>query len=158
PAMRARSVSYDGAGSGRPAGRPRERLHWRSPQCLVDRPPRSSRGHPMTTVRTRWSRVAQVFLPVLAIAVAGCAPSAVTSQGHEISDLYNIVFLVATAIFLFVEGLIIWAVLRYRHRPSQTELPAQIHGNNALEIIWTVIPTVIVAVLFFLSWNTLNHV
>jgi len=112
----------------------------------------------MINVRIRWSRVALVLLPALAILIAGCTPQAVTSQGREIADLYNIVFVVAAVIFLFVEGLIIWSVLRYRRRPSQTELPAQTHGNNTLEVIWTLIPTIIVGVLFLLTWNTLNHV
>jgi len=112
----------------------------------------------MFNVRIRWSRVALVLLPALAFLIAGCTPQAVTSQGREIADLYNIVFAVAAVIFLFVEGLIIWSVLRYRRRPTQTELPAQTHGNNTLEVIWTVIPTLIVAVLFVLTWNTLNHV
>ncbi len=112
----------------------------------------------MSNVRIRWSRVAQLLLPTFALLIAGCTPQAVTSQGREISQLYDIVFVFAAAIFLLVEGLIVYAVLRYRRKPSQSELPVQTHGNNALEIIWTVIPTVIVAVLFLLSWNTLNHV
>ena len=112
----------------------------------------------MTNVRIRWPRVALVLLPALAVLIAGCAPQPVTRQGAEIHDLYTIIFVIAAAIFLFVEGLIIWTVLRYRRKPGQTELPAQIHGNNALEIIWTVIPTVIVLFLFALTWNTLNHV
>jgi cytochrome c oxidase subunit 2 len=112
----------------------------------------------MLNLRIRWSRVALVLLPVLALLVAGCAPQAVTSQGREIADLYTIVFAVAVVIFLFVEGLLIWTILRYRRRPDQKELPAQTHGNNVLEVIWTVIPTAIVAVLFLMTWNTLNHV
>ena len=112
----------------------------------------------MTNVRIRWPRVALLLLPALAVLIAGCAPQAVTSQGREIADLYQIVFVVAVAVFLLVEGLIVWSVLRYRRKPNQTELPAQVHGNNALEVIWTVIPTVIVAILFVLTWNTLNHV
>ncbi len=112
----------------------------------------------MINVRIRWSRVALVVLPALAVLITGCAPQAVTSQGREIGDLYTIVLAVATVIFLVVEGLLIWSVVRYRRKPSQTELPAQTHGNNLLEVIWTVIPTAIVAVLFMLTWNTLNHV
>lgn len=112
----------------------------------------------MTNVRIRWPRVALVLLPALAVLIAGCAPQAVTSQGREIADLYTIVFVVAAVIFFLVEGVIVWTVLRYRRKPNQTELPAQVHGNNALEVIWTVIPTVIVAILFLMTWNTLNHV
>ena len=85
-------------------------------------------------------------------------PDAVTEQGREVRGLYNIVFAIAVAIFLLVEGLIVWSVLRYRRRPTDIELPTQTHGNNLVEVIWTVIPTVIVLYMFVISWQTLNHV
>ncbi len=85
-------------------------------------------------------------------------PTPVTRQGREINDLYTIVFWIAAAIFFLVEGLIIWSVVRYRRRPTDTELPPQIHGHNLAEIVWTVIPTIIVIFLFFVSWQTLNSV
>ena len=85
-------------------------------------------------------------------------PDPTTSQGRQIDELYTIVFVIAAAIFLFVEGLIVFAVVRYRRKPSDTELPPQIHGNNILEIVWTIVPTVIVLILFVLSWQTLNSV
>jgi cytochrome c oxidase subunit 2 len=85
-------------------------------------------------------------------------PIAVTEQGREIRDLYDIVFFLAAAIFLFVEGLIIWTVIRYRRKPGDDTLPAQTHGNNVAEIVWTLIPTLIVGFLFFISWQTLNSV
>ncbi|MEW5990311.1 MAG: cytochrome c oxidase subunit II [Chloroflexota bacterium] len=85
-------------------------------------------------------------------------PNAVTSQAHEIRGLYDIVFAFAVAIFIVVEALIVWSVLRYRRRPTDVELPVQTHGNNLVEVIWTVIPTAIVLFLFVISWNTLNNV
>jgi cytochrome c oxidase subunit II len=83
---------------------------------------------------------------------------AATVQGQEIRDLYNIVFFFAVVIFLVVEGLIVWTVLRYRRKPGDDDLPPQIHGNNLAEILWTAIPTVIVLFLFYVSWQTLNSV
>ena len=85
-------------------------------------------------------------------------PPPVTTQAHEISDLYNIVFAIAVAVFVAVEGLIVWSILRYRRRPTDTDLPPQTHGNNLVEALWTLIPTVIVLYLFVISWNTLNSV
>jgi len=85
-------------------------------------------------------------------------PEAATSQGREIRGLYDIVFAFAVAIFVVVEGLIIWSVIRYRRRPGDDELPVQTHGNNVVEIIWTVVPTAIVLFLFVISWQTLTHV
>jgi len=112
----------------------------------------------MSNARIRLPRFVPLGLAVVALLVAGCTPQAVTRQGAEIQSLYNIVFGVAAVIFVFVEALIVYAVLRYRRKPGDTALPVQTHGNNLLEVVWTVIPTAIVAVLFVLSWQTLNSV
>ena len=85
-------------------------------------------------------------------------PEAVTTQGERIRELYTIVFLIAAVIFFVVEALIVWTVLRYRGRPADDSLPAQTHGNPIAEIVWTVVPTIIVAILFVVSWQTLNVV
>ncbi len=85
-------------------------------------------------------------------------PVAVTEQGKMVRELYNIVFLIAAAIFFLVEGLIVWTIIAYRRKPTDTELPPQTHGNSTAEIIWTVVPTLIVAFLFVISWQTLNTV
>jgi cytochrome c oxidase subunit 2 len=85
-------------------------------------------------------------------------PPAVTEQGREISALYDIVFAIAVAIFIAVEGLILWSVFRYRRRPEDVDLPPQTHGNNLVEALWTLIPTAIVLYLFAISWGTLNNV
>jgi cytochrome c oxidase subunit 2 len=85
-------------------------------------------------------------------------PIAVTEQGAKIRDLYTIVFLIAVAIFVLVEGLIIWSVVRYRRKPGDEGLPAQTHGNNIAEFVWTIVPTLIVIFMFFVSWDTLNAI
>ena len=95
-----------------------------------------------------WSGAAQTLYP----------PEAVTEEGREISKLYDIVFAIAVAIFVAVEGLIVWSVLRYRRRPGDVDLPPQTHGNNLVEVLWTLIPTVIVLFLFAISWDTLQKV
>ncbi len=89
--------------------------------------------------------------------VAGCGsfPGA-TEQAKPVHDLYNILFVGATAIFVLVEGLIVWAVIRYRRRDDA--LPPQFHGNNLLEIAWTLGPLIIVAVLFVLSYQVITKV
>jgi cytochrome c oxidase subunit II len=85
-------------------------------------------------------------------------PEPATTQARAINDLYTIVFIIAAIIFFVVEGLIIWSVIRYRRRPGDDELPPQTHGHNLAEIVWTVIPTLIVIFLFVISWQTLNTV
>ncbi len=85
-------------------------------------------------------------------------PRAVTDRGEHIRQLYDLVFGIAVVIFFVVEGLIIWTVVRYRRKPGDDELPPQTHGNAIAEVVWTVVPTLIVAVLFVASWLTLNTV
>jgi cytochrome c oxidase subunit 2 len=85
-------------------------------------------------------------------------PKPATDRAHEITQLYDIVFAIAVAIFVAVEGLIVWSVLRYRRRPQDIDLPPQTHGNNLVEVLWTAIPTVIVLFLFVISWQSLNKV
>ena len=85
-------------------------------------------------------------------------PPPATEQAREINALYTLTFWIATAIFLLVEGLIIWSVIRYRRRGRDDTLPPQTHGHNLAEITWTVIPAVIVITLFWLSTDTLFRV
>ncbi len=88
--------------------------------------------------------------------VGGATP--VTDRAVATKALYDIVFYIAVVIFLIVETMIVFTVLRYRRKPGDEALPPQIHGNNLVEVIWTAIPTAIVLLLFVMSWQTLNTV
>ena len=60
-----------------------------------------------------------------------------------------LVLSVTLGIFLIVAGLLLYAVIRFRHRPADSERePPQIYGSNQIELSWTVIPILIVVMLF----------
>ena len=61
------------------------------------------------------------------------------------ATLFYIVFWIGAVVFVLVEGALIYAVIRYRRRPNQGD-PPQIHGHNKLEIIWTVVPALILII------------
>jgi cytochrome c oxidase subunit 2 len=82
----------------------------------------------------------------------------VTDRSESVRQLYDIVFFIAAAIFVLVELLIVYSVFRFRRKPTDTELPPQVHGNNLVEVLWTIIPTAIVLFIFVLSWQSLNTV
>ncbi len=82
----------------------------------------------------------------------------VSQQGQYVFDFYPVIFWIAVGVFILVEGLLLWIVLRYRRRPTDTELPTQTHGHSGLEIIWTLIPAIIVTALFAFTVDTLGKV
>ena len=60
-----------------------------------------------------------------------------------------LVLSVTLAIFLIVAGLLLYALIRFRHRPTDSDRePPQIYGSNQIELSWTVIPILIVVMLF----------
>jgi cytochrome c oxidase subunit 2 len=94
-------------------------------------------------------------LPIVLALVApgglgGLAPADPASpSGEAINELYWFVFGICAVVFVAVEVALVLFILRFRRRPTtpvDAEGP-QIHGNTRLEIIWTIIPSVILVVI-----------
>lgn len=114
-----------------------------------------------SVARSRLRTAFRAGLPLLIMAVlAGCLlpPEPKSEAGQDVFNLYLVILALAAIVFIGVEGFIVYAVLRYRRRPDDEELPPQVHGNNLVEIIWTAIPSVIVAIIFGVSLITLGTV
>ena len=96
---------------------------------------------------------------------AGCAsrggaPDPASTQGEDVLDLWRILLAAGVVLGVFVTGLVLWSVVRYR-RPRGAgpgDLPKQTHANIPIEVFYTVVPLVIVAVLFGLTMRTQNRV
>jgi cytochrome c oxidase subunit II len=72
-----------------------------------------------------------------------------TTPARSIFDLSILVMVICGAIFVLVAGLLVFTLIRYRHRRGYTvREPAQIYGSTQVELSWTVIPILIVVVLF----------
>ena len=72
-------------------------------------------------------------------------PDPSTPNAEAISQLYWFVFAICAVVFIAVETALILFVIRFRRRgstPPEAEGP-QIHGNTRIEIIWTIVPAVI---------------
>jgi cytochrome c oxidase subunit 2 len=73
------------------------------------------------------------------------------TPARSVFGLSTLVLGITGAIFVVVGGLLLYALVRYRHRPSEknaSQEPAQIYGSNQIELSWTVIPVLIVVMLF----------
>src|SRR5262247_1758855 len=72
-----------------------------------------------------------------------------TTPAQSIYDLSMFVLGITGVIFVVVAGLIVYAVLKFRAtRDGADREPAQVYGSNQIELAWTVIPILIVVVLF----------
>ncbi len=102
-------------------------------------------------VRKKWPWL--LGLTALVFVLAACVSDAPQDtlrpagpNARKLYDLYLLPFWVATAVFILVEGGFIYISWRYRHKKNRERMPAQTHGNSRLEIGWTILPAVILAV------------
>lgn len=70
-----------------------------------------------------------------------------SAEMRSISDLFWIMLIISGIIFIGVTGAIIISVFKFSSKPGGAE-PRQIFGNRRIEILWTAIPAVILAVAF----------
>lgn len=82
----------------------------------------------------------------------------VTEQGRQAADLYLPIFVISVIVFFLVEGLLLFVSWRFRSSKHDDALPAQTHGNNRLELVWTAIPALVVTGLFVVSTSVLLKV
>lgn len=76
-------------------------------------------------------------------------PEAVTEQGKRTTALYQATLAISFVVFFGVTAGILWAIFRYRRRGQ--EMPEQVHGSSRLEVLWTVVPVIVLVALFIPS-------
>lgn len=122
-------------------------------------PGRDPRANP----RSRWHyRYLALFgvLFTLFLLVSGCSKGKqstwdpVGPVADKQLELFNVLLWAMVAVFVFVEGALLYAIIRYRSRPGQAR-PRQVHGHLPLEVTWTIIPTILILGLGIWSVMTL---
>jgi len=73
----------------------------------------------------------------------------VSTPAFAIRELSFLVFAITTLIFIVVAGVTVYAIIRYRRGPGDDgSEPPQVYGSTQIELAWTVVPFLIVIVLF----------
>jgi len=92
---------------------------------------------------------------VQSAAGAGQSPTSMLTPlgtpAQSVLGLSMLVLGITTGIFVVVAGLLVFVLIRFRHKPSDANAaqePPQIYGSNQIELSWTVIPVLIVVMLF----------
>jgi cytochrome c oxidase subunit II len=115
-----------------------------------------------TPVRSRRALKSAGALGLLALSATACSgsrlgmPEPISVQGERMLKLWQGSWIAAFAVGAVVWGLIIWAVLFHRKRSD--DLPPQVRYNMPIEILYTAVPFVIIAVLFYFTARDENFV
>jgi cytochrome c oxidase subunit II len=98
------------------------------------------------------------ILPAVVIAVISIAvgitiglsipwfPATASTQAKKIDTLYYVLIVFSVFVFVAVETVVLFAVYKFRMKPGEENLDGPpIHGNTRLEIIWTAVPSALIA-------------
>ena len=80
--------------------------------------------------------------------------NAVTPVAHSIHDFYNLVTTIIIVITLFVLGLLVYVM--YRFSESRNPTPSRVTHNTLIEVLWTVLPIIILVIIAVPSFKLLN--
>ena len=103
--------------------------------------------------RFRPRRLARAALTVALAAsplvIAACTqyPNSVfhprTDTNRDVGFLFEILIWFGSIVFVVVEAILVFTLIRFRRRAGTSRQPEHVHGNTTLEITWTIIPAVI---------------
>jgi cytochrome c oxidase subunit 2 len=107
------------------------------------------------------------LLVVAGFALSGCSladlprfgwPLSPTPQGREMQEFWSVAFIGALVIGCIVWGLMFWCFAVYRKRANSPLYPKQTKENLPIELAYTAIPLVLVAILFYITVSVQNTV
>jgi cytochrome c oxidase subunit II len=125
----------------------------------------AARGRRVTLARlARWAPRAVLGAALLLI-TTGCHSSSftrlgmlppITKQGKVTLTLWQGSWIAAFAVGIVVWGGIVWAIIFFRKRSNQ--VPQQVRYNVPIEILYTVVPFIMIGVLFFFTARDENYI
>jgi cytochrome c oxidase subunit 2 len=81
-----------------------------------------------------------------------------STPADSIFHLSRLVLGICAGIFVVVFGLLVYVVVKFRHTGDDNREPAQVYGSNRVELAWTVVPCLIVIVLFLATARVVHSV
>ena len=88
-------------------------------------------------------------LAILASCTGGSHPQSTLAPKGDYAEMVDGLFMttvyLATIVFVVVEAALLVAIFKFRGKPTDAA-PKQVHGHTVVEIIWTVVPAVVLAV------------
>lgn len=107
-----------------------------------------------------WTLIAGIVVGVISLWIGqnhNLLPIQASEQAPLVDGFFNIMFTIAVALFLVVEGTILIFLFKYRRRRGDNTDGVPVEGNVPLEIFWTAIPSIIVICLGIYSVDVFNQ-
>jgi cytochrome c oxidase subunit 2 len=84
-------------------------------------------------------------------------PTNASKQASNVHTLYHVLLIASVPIFVLVETVVVFAVMRFRARPGdELKDGPPIHGNTRLEVVWTLAPALLIVGLVAYSYTVLH--
>ena len=116
----------------------------------------------MLSLKSVARSLAPLTIPIFLLFLSACdttRPQSTFGPEGPVAEqqlgLFWIIFWIAAVVFILVEGALIFLIFRYRRRPGQEGLPPQIHGNTKIEIIWTIVPALLLIAVAIPTYMTI---
>ena len=79
---------------------------------------------------------------------------AASSQAGRVDAVFLMILVIGVFFFLLTQGMLIYFAVKYRRRrPDRDNETSQITGNHLLEFFWILIPSIVVAIIFYYGWR-----
>jgi cytochrome c oxidase subunit 2 len=85
-------------------------------------------------------------------------PTSASTQAEDIDTFYDILIIASVPMFVLVVAVVLYSVYRFRMRPGQEDMDGPpIHGNTKLEVVWTIVPAVMMLALCTYAYVLLHN-
>src|SRR4051795_6292903 len=111
--------------------------------------------------KTNFVQMAVAVAIASAVGIAGGLlidwfPEAASTQAGPIDTLWDVLLIVSIPVFVLVTCVVLFSVKWFRMRPGEESQDGEpIHGNTRLEVVWTAIPSIIIAALVVYAYLVL---
>ena len=86
------------------------------------------------------------FVPVI-------FPPQASAESKSVDELFHVLLIIGGIIFFLIQGMLLISVVAFRARQGDESEGASYHGSMILELVWTIIPAIVVVFLSIISFN-----
>lgn len=86
-------------------------------------------------------------------------PVQASTQAQDVDTVYHVLIVASVPFFVLVTTIVLYCVWQFRERPGEEDLDGpNVHGSTGLEIVWTMIPAVLLIALCTYAYITLRDI